>query len=197
MGSISNLSSSYLTSVLNSALTSTGANNTNRADTASLPQTGDGSSLSPFAQMMSELQQLQESDPSKYKQVTQQVATNLQTAAQTAAADGNTTAADQLTQLSSDFSKASDTGQLPDMKDLAKAVHGGGGHGHHHHVHAAGSDPDGDGDSTSTTQTSSSGNTAQTLSQLLAAFQTGSTANASLDPTAIIMNTLASAGSND
>jgi hypothetical protein len=126
--SINNLSStSYLQSILSSALQNTGS---------SVPASGtteaDSSQVSPLAQLLSELQQLQQSDPSEYQQVTQQIATNLQAAAQTATSAGNTTAASQLTQLATDFSNASTSGQLPNIQDLAQAVSGGGGHHHHH-----------------------------------------------------------------
>jgi hypothetical protein len=97
--------------------------------------------------------------------VTQQVATNLQSAAQTAQSQGNSNAASQLIQLSADFSNASQTGQLPNLQDVAQAVGGGaggsgGGHHHHHHAQAA---------STSSSDTS-------------------------IDPNAIILQTLANAG---
>ena len=103
-------------------------------------QPPDNSRLSPFAQLMSTLQKLQQSDPAKYQQVTQQIATNLQSAAQTAQTAGNTTAATQLNQLATDFTNASKSGQLPNIQDLAQAV--GGHHRHHHHAHAASADSD-------------------------------------------------------
>ncbi len=81
---------------------------------------------------MNTLQQLQQSNPTNYQQVTQQIATNLQAAAQTAQSEGNTTAANQLNQLATDFTNASTSGQLPNIQDLAQAM---GGHHHHHHHH--------------------------------------------------------------
>jgi len=69
-------------------------------------QQSDGSQLSPFAQILSSLQQLQQSNPSQYQQVTRQIATNLQNAAKTAQSEGNTTAANQLNQLANDFTTA-------------------------------------------------------------------------------------------
>jgi len=75
------------------------------------------------------LQHLQQSNPSQYQQVTQQISNTLQTAAQSATASGNTGLSSELTQLSSDFKNASSSGQLPNIQDLAQAV----GHGHHHH----------------------------------------------------------------
>ncbi|HZT28463.1 MAG TPA: hypothetical protein VFA33_01175 [Bryobacteraceae bacterium] len=190
-GPVSNLSSSYLQSIVTGALGGAGLSTNNSLgsiDPASVAPS-DKRHLSPFAQMMSELQQLQQSAPAKYQQVTQQIATNLQNAAQTAQAQGNTTAVNQLNQLAGDFTSASKSGQLPNVQDLAQAV-GGHHHGHHHHALAASTDPYND--STSGSSSASSAN--QTLSQLLAAFQTSSNQSDALDPTFIIMNTLSSAG---
>jgi hypothetical protein len=192
MGTINNLSSNYLQSILNNAVQNSGLNSNSAsavgASPAALPT--DNQQLSPFAQLVSQLQQLQQSDPTKYQQVTQQIATNLQSAAQTAQADGNTTASSQLNQLSTDFSNASTSGQLPNLQDLAQATtghhhHGGG----HHHAHAAKSDPD-----SSSTDPTNISSLSQTLGQLLSGLQTDGTANSSLDPMAIILNTLSSAG---
>lgn len=147
MGSINNLSPSYLQSMPGTALQGIGATNNmtasrlNSIGTSSVVAPADKQQLSAFAQMISMLQQLQQSDPTKYQQVTQQIATNLQNAAQTAQTDGNSTAAAQLGKLASDFNSASQSGQLPNIQDLAQAI--GGGHHHHHHIHAASADPDG------------------------------------------------------
>jgi len=186
MSPISSLSTSYLQSILNAGLqnTSSAGNSQSSTGTSSVTAQSENGQLSPFAQVMSTLQQLQESNPTEYQQVTQQIATNLKSAAQTAQANGNTTQANQLNQLAADFTSASKSGQLPNVQDLAQAM--GGHHHHHHHFHAASSDAD----------SSSSSTTSQTLSQLLAAFQTNSTQNESLNPMAIIMNTLSSAGIN-
>lgn len=134
---------------------------------------------------MSTLQQLQQSNPAEYQQVTKQIATNLQSAAQTATADGNSTQATQLSQLATDFTNASQSGQLPNIQDLAQAV--GGGHHHHGHHHATSNDADSD-------SSSSSSSGASQISQLLAAYQTNSTQGEANNPMAIIMNTLSSAG---
>ena len=198
MGFINTLSSNYLQSVLTNAVQSAGLNTNTTTNTASttgassLALPTDKQQLSPFAQIVSQLQQLQQSDPSKYQQVTQQIAANLQSAAQTAQADGNTVAANQLNQLSTDFSSASTSGQLPNIPDLAMATTGHHHHGGGHHHHAASSDSDSSTDPTSTSSLS------QTLSQLLSGLQTNGTANGtqggSLDPMAIILNTLSSDG---
>ncbi len=186
ISSINNLSSSYLQSILNTALQ---GSSTTSSETSQVTSQQEGGQLSPLAKLMSTLQQLQQSNPTEYKKVTAQIATNLQNAAKTATADGNTAAATQLNQLATDFSKASQSGQMPDVQDLAQAI--GGGHHHHHHGHAAASDSDSSTTSSSTTDASSS---TSSISQLLSAFQTGSTTNEALDPMAIISGTLSSAG---
>ncbi|MGA2577397.1 MAG: hypothetical protein ABSH24_15365 [Bryobacteraceae bacterium] len=184
ISSLNNLSSSYLQSLLQS--NSTTGNSSSSTGTSSVSAQSENTQLSPFAQLMSTLQQLQQSNPTEYKQVTQQIATNLQTAAQTATADGNSTQASQLNELATDFTSASQSGQLPNMQDLAQAI--GGGH-HHHHAHGGSSAAD-------SSSSSSSSSSSTQLSQLLAAFQANSAQSDSLDPMAIITNTLSSAGIN-
>jgi hypothetical protein len=148
--------------------------------------------------VLSTLQQLQQTNPSQYQTITAQIATNLQTAAQTATTDGNTGAASELTQLSNDFTTASQNDQLPNIQDLAQAIGGNSGHHHHHHSHGASSSSSTDSDSGSSSSSSSNGSTngSQSLSQLLASFQSNSTSsqNGSLNPLNIILNTLNNAG---
>ncbi len=180
---------SIISPALRSAgLTSTTSNSTSGAG-ASQPDNGQ---LSPFAQVLNTLQQLQQSNPSQFGQVTQQIATNLQSAAQTAQANGNTSAASELNTLATDFTSASQSGQLPNVQDLAKAMGGG----HHHHAHSASTDSGSGANSSSTTTASgSAGSSAsQLMSQLLASFQNNATQSASTDPASIIMNTLSNAG---
>jgi hypothetical protein len=110
--------------------------------------------------------------------VTQQIATSLTTAAATATKNGNTAEASQLTSLAKDFTNASQSGQLPNIQELASAIGGG----HHHHAHG------------SSAQSGSSTSTSQTLAQLQTAFQSGTTGNSATDPMSIIMNALSSAG---
>jgi hypothetical protein len=191
MGTINHLSASYLQSILGSSLQDIGsiaksAGTSLSSGVASLTQQPDSPQLSQFAQLLNTLQQLQQSDPAKYQQVTQQIATNLQSAAQTAQDDGNSTAASTLTQLSKDFSAASSSGQLPNVQDLAKAI--GGGHHHHHHFHAA--PPDG---ASSGDDSPANNSTSQALSKFLSGSQLAKTPN-SLNPLAIILNTLSTAG---
>jgi hypothetical protein len=170
IGILSNSVESILGSVLQKVgVTSSGVGG------SSPVQQPDSSQLSPLAQVLSTLQQLQQSNPTEYAQITQQIATNLTTASQTAQSAGNTTEANQLSQLATDFTNASTSGQLPNIQDLAQAIGGGGGHHHHHHFEPASSSSD-------TTSTSTG---------------TGSpnqTSGNALSPLSIITNTLASAG---
>lgn len=141
--------------------------------------------MSPFAQMLSTLQQLQQNNPAQYAQVTGQISTNLTAAAKTAQSEGNTSAASQLNQLAADFSGASTSGQLPNIQDLAQAV---GGHHHHHHAHGGASSTSG------SSATTASGSTNESLQQLFGSFASGSTANDAFDPMSIISTTLSNAG---
>ena len=167
----SSLSSSYLQSVLSTALQGTGLKSTN-----SLSQTTDQTQISTLGQMMNSLSSLQKSDPTKYKEVTQQIATNLEKASQTARSQGNTTAAKQLSALASDFTDASKSGQLPNLQKLTQAA---GGHSRHHGAHRS---HDNDAD--------------DKTSQLFSALQqqTNDSQNESLSPISIIQNTLNNAG---
>src|SRR5579883_618238 len=176
MSPISGLTNNHsVQSIVGTALRAAGLSVYSASSTASASQP-DGQQLSPFARLMSALQQLQQADPSKYQQVTAQIAANLQNAAQTAQANGNPSAAGELTQLATDFRNASQNNQLPNMQDLAQAIGGQHHHGHGHHAHAAPPDAD------------------SSTNQLLAAFQANSAQNSATDPLDIITNTLATAG---
>lgn len=196
INSLSNLTNgySYIQSLIGSALgNSNSVNNSNSTSSNSwLSSTQDNNALSPFAQMLSSLQQLQQSNPTEYQTVTQQIATNLQSAAQTAQSDGNTNAANQLNQLATDFSSASSSGQLPNVQDLAQAVGGGHHHGGHHHHFDASSSSSNSSDSTSgsTSTSSTSSNNSLSITQLLGNLQD----NNQFNPTSIILNTLSNAG---
>jgi hypothetical protein len=172
--SVNSLSSTYLQEILDAALQNGGVNNNQSSNPLTVPTVApaasqpDNGQLSPFAQIASSLQQLQQSNPTEYQQVTAAIATNLTTAAQTAQTDGNTNAATTLTQLASDFTSTSKNGQLPNLQDLAEAT--GGTSGHHHHHHHGGS-------------VASSSSTTSSTSQ-----------SSSLNPLSIIFQTLSSAG---
>ena len=96
----------------------------------SQPQ-GDSPDISPAAQFLSMLQQIQQQDPAKFQQIISQITTQLQTAAKNAANGGDTSRADQLNQLASQFQSAASNGQLPSVQTLQQAGLAGH-HGHHH-----------------------------------------------------------------
>ena len=81
--------------------------------------------MSPFARMLSTLQQLQQKNPAEYQQLTQQISTNLGKAAQQAQSQGNTAAANRLSKLAADFRTASQRRELPESGDLAAGLRGG------------------------------------------------------------------------
>lgn len=164
--------SSYLYQAISNALSSDGVSTTTTTPTSSSNSSPtDSSNLSPFAQLVGAFQQLQQSDPSTYTQLTQQIATNLQTESQTAQSQGNSSVAGELSQLANDFTTASQTGQLPNLQDLAQAVTGGssasGAHGHHHHHHSESSSSDSSSASDSGTSSSSTIFTGAALLQTL------------------------------
>jgi hypothetical protein len=179
------LSTSYLETILGTAMNIAGLSPGKPGSVSSSTQQFDNGNLSPLSELLSTLQQLQQSNPSQYQQVMQRIAMNLQTGAQTATSQGNTDAANELTQLSKDFSQASQNNQLPNVQDLAQAL---GGHHHHHHFHASSSS------SNKSTSDSSNNSSNSTLNQLLSLFQSSATQSNTLDPASIIENTLANAG---
>jgi hypothetical protein len=186
MGSVAylfnNLQSAVAPTLQTTAPTTNITNNGLTAINASAVLPPDSSRVSPLAKLLSELQQLQQSDPAKFQEVTQQIATNLQNAAQTAQSQGNTAAANQLSQLATVFSNASTSGQLPSSRDLAQAL---GGHHHHHHASSDAANSYGDGSSS-------------TLTQRAPANQSQVASDNSLNPLSIIFNTLTNLGvSND
>jgi hypothetical protein len=164
-GAVGTSESSYLYQAISNALSSEGvsANTSSAGSSTSTASPSDTSSLSPFAQLAGAFQQLQQSDPTAYKQLTQQIATNLQSESQTAQSQGNSSVSGQLSELANDFTTASQTGQLPNLQDLAQTVGGGstasGTHGHRHHHHRASDASSSDSSSASDSSTSSSSNT--------------------------------------
>jgi hypothetical protein len=171
VSSLSNIYSNFIQPILSKTLGVGYAGSAASASaTAAAPQ--DSNQLSPFAQIATTLQDLQQQNPAQYQNVTKQIAANLQTAARTAQTGGNATLANQLTQLSTDFTNASQNNQLPDFQDLAQALSGG----HHHHR-----------------QSDASSNDSSGIASLLSQFSSGSGAN-SANPASIIFSTLSTAG---
>jgi hypothetical protein len=121
LSSVSQMLLSGITNHRTSPLSQTGSANT---------RVKDQSQLSPFAQLMSTLQQLQQSNPAQYEQVSATLASNLQQAALNAQGDGNSGEANALNQLAASFTKASQTGQLPTF--MQQGTHNASGPHHHH-----------------------------------------------------------------
>lgn len=117
----SSISDTYLLFInVTSGADSTGVAPTSSTVALALTIPQDGSpQLSPIAQILSQLQQLQQQDPTEYAQLTQQISADLQSAAQTVQTAGNATAAIQLGQLATEFSSASQSGQLPDLQSAS------------------------------------------------------------------------------
>ncbi len=107
----------------------TGAANTNPVN---LETAQDGAPISPLATSLSQLQQLAQTNPAQFQQVTTNIVDQLRKAAQNATSTGNTTQAAQLNQLADAFQNAAANGQIPAPQQLQQA---GVGHHHHHHGH--------------------------------------------------------------
>lgn len=173
----------YLPSILGAGNGNSGsASGLSRLGLPSIGMPQDQGGMSPFAQMLSTLQQLQQTNPAEYQQLTQQISTNLGKAAQQAQSQGNTAAASRLNKLAADFSQASQTDQLPSIPDLSKALGG------HHHFHA-GTGASRTGTSTGVSATSLSG-------QATSAFLSSLAQSNALNPATIIMDTISGSGAS-
>jgi hypothetical protein len=119
VSSLSDLSRQHMLSIL-------GYNSTGQSSQAgvgaSLAASKNGGQLSPFAQILAQMQQVEQANPAQYSKMTQQISTNLLAASSSAQIRGNSTLAGQLTALSKDFAAASQTGQIPNVNDLASAM---------------------------------------------------------------------------
>ena len=88
----------------------------------------DSSDMSSLAKLMSELQQLQQNDPTQFKAVMSSIAATLKTDAQNATGSQATA----LNNLATRFDQAAQTGQMPNFQP--QGAQSAGGHHHHHHV---------------------------------------------------------------
>jgi hypothetical protein len=122
LAALGGLSNYKLSSPIGNTIQSTrpAGNSSGASGGASLDlQPSDTSQLSPLGQILSTLQQAQQSGGSLYQQLTQEVAAGLQ---QTAQGIGDSKAANLLNQIAGDFTQASKTGAVPDISNLANAV---------------------------------------------------------------------------
>ncbi|HEX3877121.1 MAG TPA: hypothetical protein VHW24_09055 [Bryobacteraceae bacterium] len=122
IGPIASLAGNYLQSIFSPASKSGGATMAPNSGSTPPSQPAAAGKTSPFAQIMSSLQQMQQASPAEYAQVAQKISANLQHAAKTAQGNGNTAIANELNSLASDFNNAAQSGKLPSVKDLAKSA---------------------------------------------------------------------------
>ena len=99
-------------------------NNVASATTAPLPPGTpvDKPVLSPLAQLQNLLQQVHDNRTERFAQITSQISGKLKAAATKAQTNGNTKAAEELTELSNAFQTASQTGQPPSLYALTHPV---------------------------------------------------------------------------
>ena len=142
------------------------------ASSGSVPT--DSSAISSFATLMSELQQLQQNDPTKFKAVMADIASTLKTDAQNATGSQ----ASALNNLAAKFDQAAQTGQMPNLQPQGQP--GAGGHHHHHHVQSYQSQA---ADAASTSSAAESGSSQKTPFNLAQVIQNAlQTAGVSLNP---------------
>jgi hypothetical protein len=134
----------------------------------------DSSNVSSFANLMSELQQLQQNDPTKFKAVMADIASTLKADAQNATGSQ----ASALNNLAAKFDQAAQTGQMPNLQ--AQGQQGAGGHHHHHHVQSYQSQA---ADTAGTSSAAESGSSQKTPFSLAQVIQSAlQTAGVSLNP---------------
>jgi hypothetical protein len=99
-------------------------NNATAPTTAPLPPGTpvDKPVLSPLAKLQNLLQQVHDNRTERFTQITSQISDKLQAAATKAQTNGNTKAAEELTELSNAFQTASQSGQVPSLYALTHPV---------------------------------------------------------------------------
>lgn len=93
---------------------------------AAAPQQ-DSAHVSGFAKLIEQLEDLQESDPAKFKEVAGEIATRLEDAAQLAAESGDTRQEKLLNELAAKFKESAETGAMPDLRPPQHGPRGPGG----------------------------------------------------------------------
>jgi hypothetical protein len=116
-----NINTSSLSSTSAAAPTSQVRQRGNDGDADDVGGASTDPQMSQMAQEMKKLQDLQKSDPAKFKQLAEQISQALQSQSQQ-----QTATAGELSKAADVFAQAAQTGQMP-------AVGGKGGHHHHHH----------------------------------------------------------------
>ena len=121
MSSLSGYLQPTLTSTIDNIQQTSGNSLANNLSAATPP---DSAQISPVAQLLSTLQQVQQTDPGKYSQATQAIAGNLEGAALEALHKGDIGGANRLKALAADFANASKNAQSPDLQQLLKSLNG-------------------------------------------------------------------------
>jgi hypothetical protein len=97
------------------------------------PSPGDSVSFSGPGRFLSDLQNLEQTDPARAKQILADLAGRLRTAAAKGGADSS-----QMTAMADKLQQAADTGDLSGLQPAQGQSQQGGHHHHgHHHHHAA------------------------------------------------------------
>jgi hypothetical protein len=128
---INSISSLYSSSALGSVATSDTSANAASASGAGSAVSVD---LSQTGQLFSQLQNLAQTDPTKFKAVTAEISSQLKDAA----ASQTGKQADFLNDLAGHFQAASQSGKMSDLAPPQGQAQASGHH-HHHHQHAQGS----------------------------------------------------------
>lgn len=103
------LSANSLESILNKTRTA------GTSDTSGVPP-DPPAGVSKFGNLMSQLNELQQSDPDQFKEVVSQIAEKLKEAASSASESGDTEKATKLGELAQKFETAASTGEMPDLR---------------------------------------------------------------------------------
>lgn len=121
-----------LSSVNSSSVPTT--NNVASSTTAPLPPGTpvDQPVLSPLARLQNLLQHVHDNRTERFTQITSQISEKLQAAATKAQTNGNTKAAEELTELSNAFQTASQSGQPPSLYALTHPVQALAAYHHQH-----------------------------------------------------------------
>lgn len=124
---ISNDSGSAVNALL-SLKNNTQSSATSDASSTSASTPATSSNVSKPGELMAKLSQLQQQDPAKFKQVTQQISDDLKSEA----ANASGPQAQFLTKLSDNFAQAASSGNLSSLQP-PQGEHSGASGAHHHH----------------------------------------------------------------
>src|SRR5579871_6534616 len=89
---------------------------------AAFHHNSDAATSTSFANLLSSLKGVQQTQPARYRSMARQISSSLDAGAWAATARGNAALAGQLSRLSADFKVAAKSGQLPNLADLAQTI---------------------------------------------------------------------------